>query len=76
MPADLLVAGSVDHLTLGRLEASVQQYNLAVSAIHYRYYHEVDTRGFTDGLDQFFHKRIWGRARERSTPREGQCGAL
>jgi hypothetical protein len=44
--------------TLAKLEASMLQYDLAVSPIHYRYYHEVDTRGFTDSLDQFFHKRL------------------
>jgi hypothetical protein len=44
--------------TLEKLEVSVQRYDLAVSPVHYRYYHEVDPRGFDDGLDQFFHKRM------------------
>jgi len=44
--------------TLEKLEASVRRYDVAVSPIHYRYYHEVDPRGFDDALDQFFHKRM------------------
>lgn len=41
--------------TLDRLEKSVEIYDLYVSPVTYRRYHEGD--GFTDELDSFMHKR-------------------
>ena len=42
--------------TLGKIEASVAPYDLFVSPIRYRYYHNGDA--FDDELDPFMHKRM------------------